>query len=153
MQLFYVICLSLSSSVVYTILVYSTNKIDCHDIAEILLKVVLNTITQTHTFKPITPFLHLPLHHTVFTICYYSPDRKENATKNNYNEIFLFVLYFLYYRKYILGVIKQFYYFQILFKHEMRIQINSCKLQVYLILFNSKILVLMATCPRHNIMK
>ena len=28
-------------------LVSSTNKTDCHDIAEILLKVVLNTINQT----------------------------------------------------------------------------------------------------------
>jgi hypothetical protein len=28
-------------------LVSSTNKTDCHDIAEILLKVVLNTIKQT----------------------------------------------------------------------------------------------------------
>jgi len=29
-------------------LVYSTNKTDCHDITEILLKVVLNTTTLTH---------------------------------------------------------------------------------------------------------
>jgi hypothetical protein len=27
---------------------YSTNKTDCHDIAEILLKVALNTINQTN---------------------------------------------------------------------------------------------------------
>jgi hypothetical protein len=31
--------------------VSSTNKTDCHDIAEILLKVVLNTITFTLTLK------------------------------------------------------------------------------------------------------
>jgi len=29
--------------------VFSTNKTDCHDITEILLKVVLNTITLTLT--------------------------------------------------------------------------------------------------------
>ena len=28
--------------------VFSTNKTDCHDIAEILVKVVLNTIKQTN---------------------------------------------------------------------------------------------------------
>jgi hypothetical protein len=31
--------------------VSSTNKTDCHDIAEILLKVVLNTITLTLTLE------------------------------------------------------------------------------------------------------
>ena len=31
--------------------VFSTNKTDCHDIAEILLKVVLNTINQTIWIK------------------------------------------------------------------------------------------------------
>jgi len=30
--------------------VSSTNKIDCHDIAEILLKVALSTIKPNHTF-------------------------------------------------------------------------------------------------------
>jgi len=30
--------------------VYSTNKTDCHDIAEILLKVALNTINQTNLY-------------------------------------------------------------------------------------------------------
>ena len=30
-------------------LVFSTNKTDCHDITEILLKVALNTIKQTKT--------------------------------------------------------------------------------------------------------
>jgi hypothetical protein len=29
-------------------LVFSTNKTDCHNMTEILLKVVLNTITPTH---------------------------------------------------------------------------------------------------------
>ena len=33
-------------------LVSSTNKTDCHDIAEILLKVVLSTITLTLTLIP-----------------------------------------------------------------------------------------------------
>jgi hypothetical protein len=31
--------------------VSSTNKTDCHNITEILLKVALNTITITHVFK------------------------------------------------------------------------------------------------------
>ena len=34
-------------------LVSSTNKTDCQDIAEILLKVALNTITLTLTLKPL----------------------------------------------------------------------------------------------------
>ena len=37
--------------------VYSTNKIDRHDIVEILLKVVLNTINQTYIQHP-----KIPLH-------------------------------------------------------------------------------------------
>jgi len=32
-------------------MVFSTNKTDCHDITEILLKVVLNTITPYLTFE------------------------------------------------------------------------------------------------------
>jgi hypothetical protein len=34
-------------------LVFSTNKTDCHDIAEILLKVALNTIKQTTNLSQI----------------------------------------------------------------------------------------------------
>jgi hypothetical protein len=37
-------------------LVSSTNKTDCHDITEILLKVVLNTITPNHGLNYISTF-------------------------------------------------------------------------------------------------
>jgi len=42
------------------LLVSFTNKIDCHDITEILLKVALNILILTHTWTYI---------HAVFTIC------------------------------------------------------------------------------------
>ena len=35
-------------------LVFNTNKTDCHDITEILLKVVLNTINQGFQSGPVT---------------------------------------------------------------------------------------------------
>jgi hypothetical protein len=41
------------------IAVSSTNKTDCHDIAEILLKVVLNTINQTKP-NPVPMFPYAP---------------------------------------------------------------------------------------------
>ena len=43
----YVISLSVTCD---RLVVFSTNKIDCQDITEILLKVVSNTITLTLTF-------------------------------------------------------------------------------------------------------
>ena len=39
------------SGFLWELLISSTNKTDCHDITEILLKVVLNTITLTLNFK------------------------------------------------------------------------------------------------------
>jgi hypothetical protein len=44
--------------------VFSTNKTDCHDITEILLKVALNTIKQTNTF----PTLILKLYCFIWVI-------------------------------------------------------------------------------------
>jgi hypothetical protein len=44
--------------------VSSTNKTDCHDITEILLKVALNTIALTLTQKP-TKFFYILLISTV----------------------------------------------------------------------------------------
>jgi hypothetical protein len=40
--------------------VSSTNKTDRHDIAEILLKMALNTISQTHSQEALLPMLTNP---------------------------------------------------------------------------------------------
>jgi len=40
-------------------MVSSTNKTDCHNITEILLKVALNTITLTSDLRQVGGFLHV----------------------------------------------------------------------------------------------
>ena len=49
-------------------LVSSTNKTDCHDITEILLKVVLNTIPPTSNPREYL-FTHVPLGSLILTVC------------------------------------------------------------------------------------
>ena len=52
-------------------LVFSTNKTDCHDITEILLKVVLNTITLAHVLMIIfPPYFSLLLLYLPFLVNY-----------------------------------------------------------------------------------
>ena len=57
--------------------VSSSNKTDCHDINEILLKVVLNTII---------PFLSTMYVYCVFLAMLKSPKQLQNFTKNNRNK-------------------------------------------------------------------
>ena len=64
------VCLSLETGLWFSphTMVSSTNKIDCHDITQILLKVALNTIYQTKTLQTLwTSFIKSILYHT---ICY-----------------------------------------------------------------------------------
>ena len=54
------VCLSLRTGQWFSphTLVSSTNKIDCHDITQILLKVALNTIYQTKPYRHYGPHLY-----------------------------------------------------------------------------------------------
>ena len=65
--------------------VSSSNKTDCHDINEILLKVVLNTII---------PFLSTMYVYCVFLAMLKCPKQLQNFTKNNRNKPYPYLIIF-----------------------------------------------------------